>query len=491
MRINFIIALPFLSFSTSWGQTSMTFSKQQMFADFDSLSGNLVSVSPQLHIKKDLWGCDAVAELKKLRRSIDTLRSDFAFYILLRKALNTAQDLHTGIWNEQELWVAKQQQLFTDLSNKTFRFSLPNIYINGKYIIWAPFKIGEDTIKIGTEVIRINRQAISAYLKTHPADEIYQYSIHNKELYYPGFFKNFQTLFTDSLSLTFRTEQGRETTYTVSTHLFTEYFPKKGLKSQDTTRVECWKTEKVLYIRLTSMNPQYIPFLKQEISKCKSQVDSIEKVILDFRGNGGGSDRVWTSLYAELLPSDIIFPLKLDGFNNGLLTKKKIEKAGGVAVLQKEKNPLLKKYPFWVLTNATDTLKPTTTSLRFKGKIFVLAEDYYSSTGSAVAVANRNHSDNIISVGRSTGYFLGVGFPPEIFILPNSKLKYRIAPSMEVTNAVRLQDLMFDQLEFEIPYSVNEFKNKYEYSGSTSSKDYLTQYDSIIKFVLHYKEPYR
>jgi hypothetical protein len=472
----------------AFAQQNISFSKSQMYADFDSMTSNILRASPRIIFKKELWNYDVKKHFKKLRTSIDTISNDFSYYLLLCKTLQVAQDGHIDPWHQQDDWANKQAQILKKVRNK-FKLSIPNTYINGKYIIREPFIINDDTIKIGTEITHINKLKIDNYLLQHLTDEWYEYDMEHHNFFYSGFFNNLTTIFQDTITLTFKNNNAPSKTYKLAINQPTKWLPDNGIRNQDTTRVEYWNKEKILYIRLTRMDPKYKPYLKNEISKCKEDKLNIEKIIIDIRNNPGGQDNVWQSLFAELLADTITYPLKIDDFPNGFVTREIVEKTGikVEGFFKPDNSFLLKKYGLVTLVDTKESLPPSPTSIKFKGNIYLLAEDIFSSAGSALSVANKSSTDNLISVGRKTGSFLGIGFSPIVFTLPNTRFKYRAAPSIEVTNIKKLEDLMQYNLEIEVPYSIEEFKIRDSYAGSTSSKEYLILYDNFIKTVLRHK----
>jgi hypothetical protein len=481
MKGTIITALLFAA-CTMFGQASTRLSKTQMYQDFDTLVATMYKVSPHLPVKQDLWHYDAKKHLSILRRNIDTISTDLSFYILLESALNLAQDLHTSLLRQESDWALKQYNELKKIRN-SFKFSIGNIYNQGKYFISDPFLINGDTIAIGTQITHVNNEPIDNYLKKrlHTTDGI-AYDLDKNKFYYCGLFKNTETLFQDSIKITLR-QSGSSKSYTVSTRKFTKYLP--STRYSDTTRVEYWEAEKIIYIRLTDMEPEFTPFINAKLAKIKTDQLSIDKIIIDIRGNGGGQDNVWQNLYAELIANPITYDLKIDDYNNAVLSKEKVESFGFENVkIEKEKSRLLKRYSFYTILNTKETIAPSPTSLMFKGKIFLLAEGHYSSAGSAVSVASSDPTDNLISVGRKTGYFLGVGFSPQAFVLPHSKLKYRIAPSIEVSNTHKLADLMQDKIEISIPYDLQYYQNKFEYKGEASEREFLIKFDPFIKAVL-------
>lgn len=481
MKFQLLAPLLFLSFFVS-GQSNLTFSKQQMLDDFDTLVATIYRVSPHLPVKKDLWRYDVQKQMKKLRLRIDTVRSDLSYFIVLQSVINAVQDLHTSFVQQDDEWAKKQYNDYRKARN-AFKLSFGNVYANGKYCITSPFLIQSDTIKTGAEITHIEGQKVDRYLQERlSSTHGITYDLNNRKYYYPGFFRNAETIFKDSLVVTFKSGKTSKT-YLLPTRQFTQYLP--SARYQDTSRVELWADQKIIYIRMTDMDPELTPAIKVELAEIFGQKSPVEKIIIDIRDNPGGQDNAWINLFSDLIPKPISYPLVIDDLANSVMTKEKIESFGvKAAKIERDPNPLLKKYNFYTIVNTTETLEPSADGFQFPGKIFLLAENHYSSAGSAVAVASADPNDNLISVGRKTGYFLGIGFSPQVFTLPNTKLKYRIAPSIDVSNVKKMEDLMHDRLEVEIPFDMNYYQHKFDWKGQPTDKEFLLQHDPFIKAVL-------
>lgn len=464
---NLLYTALFLLFN-AYGAFSQSFTKAQMREDLDTLIHTVARVSPHIAVKKDLWQYDAIREMRTLRKQVDTISSDLSFFLLVERALTLAQDMHTSMNYPLPAWAQEQAEAYRSIRSR-FKMAIPNTYVNGKYIIREAFHYGKDTIVIGSEITQLEGQPVDAYIRRHISGREYAYDVRLHKFFGAGFFKNMETIFRDSLSFSFRLPSGAVKKLTMPTTEFTRYLP-VAYKRRNPTRIELWEPENILYIRLTEMNADSIPFLQRELARYRTK--DLSRIIIDFRNNGGGDDTTWQSLYAAILPSAVSYPLKISA-NKGFGK-------------EKETAPLLAKYGLHSLVNETVTLEPSGSSLRFTGKIFVLFEDHYSSTGSAMIVPNAQPKDNFISIGRRTGHFLGVGFAPLVFTLPHSKLPYRIAPSLETTGAARPADLMHDQAEIEVPFDIRDFITTSTYSGNLGDKTYLLQYDPFIRAVMQH-----
>lgn len=458
-------------------QRQLTLTKQQMYADMDTLIATISKTSPQIQVKKELWHYNFLVTAHSLRNRIDTTSSDLSFYVLLINVLNAAQDLHTSTWGEQSEWAKQQENAYLTVRNGKFKLAIPHTFSKGKYFVTFPFILGTDTISIGSEITKINGQKIDEYLRHNfGLRSGYSYNLSSNTFSCVGFYKNVETIFKDSLNLSFLTPKNTALNYDIKVSEPTKYLPE--INFSDTTRVEYWADSNILYIRLTEMNEKYKHYLKAKLSEFKDSLTQNSKVIIDIRNNGGGNDNVWIDLYADLIDKPIYYSLKLAVPNyisqqNEFYQKRK-----------KTTEKLLKTYNFYTVADTKESIEPSNTSIRFKGKIYIVAENVYSSAGSAVSVANANQNDNLISVGRPTGQFLGIGLPPKLYQLPNTKLKYRVAPSMEITNIKRLSDLMQDKVQIEVPFDINYFEEKFESKISITSKEFLMKYDPFIKTVL-------
>jgi hypothetical protein len=474
--IKFIVPFLFIG-QVALGQQILTLSKNQMYADFDTLVNTIYQTSPQIQVKKDVLNYDFINETNSLRQQIDTISNDLCFYRLLLSVLNSSQDLHTSILAQEDGWAEKQDNEYWIWRNTKFKFSLPFAYNNGMYLITSPIVLENDTIPIGSVISKFNGKYVHDYVNQNIwTRNGFSYDFKNKKFYSDGFYKNLESIFKDSLDISFILPQGTVRQYHLSCLYQTKYLPTK--KYVDTTRVEYWESEKILYIRLTEMNEKYKGYIKTKIAYVKSKSYQIDKIIIDIRNNPGGNDNVWMDLYADLIDFPISFKLKM------AVTEKTCLREEFLSKRKKNRDKILKKYNFYNISDKIETLEPLNSSIHFKRKIFVLSENVYSSAGSAVAVASVNNNDNLISVGRHTGQFLGIGVPPLKFELPNSKLKFSVAPSIEISNVKKLKDLMQDKIEIIVPFDIDYFKAKFESELLPTDKMFLLKFDPFIKTVI-------
>ncbi len=189
--------------------------------------------------------------------------------------------------------------------------------------------------------------------------------------------------------------------------------------------------DKVGYMYLPSMPSS--KECKEKALNYINNLDDYEALIIDIRGNGGGSDSYWQSIVSKLINNDI----KIHGYrvymNNSEIIKKytdvrnlKLEPIENLP-LHKEKAPkeVFKKFSDFERINYT--IKPKN-NLNFKGSIYLLIdENVYSSAETFSMFCKETKFATLI--GQTTGGD-GGGLDPVLFKLKNSGLIIRMASGM-------------------------------------------------------------
>ncbi|MCC0694652.1 MULTISPECIES: S41 family peptidase [unclassified Clostridioides] len=232
---------------------------------------------------------------------------------------------------------------------------------------------------------------------------------------------------------------------------------------------------KVGYMYLPSMSPQN-GSMDKDLKMIGDYVNTLEKyqtLIIDIRGNSGGSDRYWKGIVSKLIKNDI----KIDGYrlyrNNNKIVKKytnarniKLEPIENLPVGVKKNAPkeTLKNFSDFEKTSYTIN---TNNDLEFKGNIYLLVDEkVYSSSESFSMFCKETKFATL--VGETTGGD-GGGIDPVLFELKNSGLIVRMSSCMYLN-----KDGICDE-EFK---TIPEFKVK-DCKRTTNFKD-----DNSIKKVL-------
>lgn len=261
---------------------------------------------------------------------------------------------------------------------------------------------------------------------------------------------------------------------------------------KDSNKVEYWLEQKVLYIRIYDMDDsrKCRKFYKTKIIE-EGKGKEIKKVIFDVRDNMGGDFFLWKLLYELLIKEPISLRYSVYGNNPKNLTKQYKRwhgmednitdsiKFDGSVFYRYDTDSSGYHFPYFHL------LKPCKESLKLDCKFITVGnENIFSATGEALQISNFNPNDNFISIGRSTGEFVGNLFDAIVFKLPNSKIKICIDPTIDLNNVKEVKDAMHDKYEYEIPHTIKEWQDKNNYKGNIWDKDFLINYDPFIKQAL-------
>jgi hypothetical protein len=238
--------------------------------------------------------------------------------------------------------------------------------------------------------------------------------------------------------------------------------------------------DSILYIYLDKMTHDSTFYDK---IKAVGRDKAINKVVIDVRGNGGGSDLVWHKTLQAIIKDTLPYMAQI-AFNDNKTMRKKL--IGYKKITRFEKIGWLDNRKYGIISDTTMKIAPDTNSLNYSGTIYILTDrSTYSAASTLVNYAE--HLDNLVSVGYSTGQMLGFGIMAPLFQLKYSKFTFRLACTMDITNCTKPIDVYHDFPEIEV-YPTFEEEILYPHSiYDTKSEEYLYNYDSMFKKVLELK----
>jgi hypothetical protein len=479
-------------------------SREEMYADFDTLVKIIREADPQLEVIRQVTGKDILAEIMALRPSIDTITRFPSYYKLVAKALHITQDEHHHIIyceredndcaepsnyyvNDtiKELSVLMTEELWKNRKLWSFRelTLMGLLYINGNYYFAQDLMDAKNKEIIifpkGTRVLKINGTDIDTYVVT-VAENI------GSHLRWDALRKKYYAKFDMSIN--------RKENVTINAVLPTGeikdiylYSDKPmhyaGTKSTDTEdpKVIYFANDNILYIHIIEMDMEQLPFYTEEITKMKHR--KIEKVIIDIRGNTGGSDRVWHEVLASIVDKPVTARQTLL-FKHTPTVITYLNKIRGKSMSYTgTNNTLVGKDTLICLVDEIDTIAPAANSIAYAGNIYVLADERsFSSAGAFISICNK--VERLISVGKATGNISGRGINPFIFSLPHSKLMFRLLAAIEGIYSDNIEDYYHDNREIYVEPSVEEVLLEFNWEKERYGEEYLFTYDSTFKKVL-------
>lgn len=227
--------------------------------------------------------------------------------------------------------------------------------------------------------------------------------------------------------------------------------------------------DKVGYIAI----PQMIAFYqmnndKELIDGYLDKVKDYQALVIDIRGNGGGSSDYWSEY---LIPKIIDKTYTSDSYNfwkDGDYIKKFIRKSW---IWTDEDFGKVKNLDITALTNLPEEVKrdfkyyckntmsvEPKDSINFKGNLYLLVDKYvYSSSEMLAAFAKQSGCATLI--GERTGGD-GIGSDPLLAMLPNSGYVFRFSKDMGVMEDGASNEEFKTEPDYiiEFPYKNNDFK---------------------------------
>lgn len=195
---------------------------------------------------------------------------------------------------------------------------------------------------------------------------------------------------------------------------------------------------------------------KEEYDTIKTYLDEIKDyptLIIDIRGNGGGSDLYWSWFLMPLI-IDKSYSQKTYGFMKEGTLLSKVRDQEKVKVYTGDKNSdfnfpdetfnLINDFDYY--STFTAKVSPNKDSIKYEGKIYLLVDKYvYSSSEMMASFAKE--SEMAILVGEKTGGD-GIGSDPMLIDLPNTGYVLRFPKAMGITELGSINEL--DQTEPDI-----------------------------------------
>ena len=424
-------------------------SLEQMYQDFDSLEFITRSCFQFSEVNKKIYKIDIDEIFEKNREKIQNINKPSEFGILINQTINSCRGSHFWIVSGEEndsitnayYSYLKQEQNFYQTKNAFF-------YYKGGYYTKIPITNSNITIPVGSKLVFFNNKNIDEFLKTVIAD--FSFAFWNNELkkfYIPDFY-NHSSVKNEINDYLFETPDKKRIKIKVKS---TQLIQKDTI---DYPLITLLENENILYLRFPEMSIKYANILSNGIDSLKNK--AFKSIVIDIRNNGGGTDDAWGILLKKILGKHIKYKLEA-GVKNSDFNKKIIAKYPyGNYFLQgnNEKIEFLNNEEFLTISAEQET-EIDSLSINFEGKIYILSDNIYSSAGSFMNLCN--FSDKLISVGFDNSLVLGMGVQPYEFTLPNSKIKFHIAPVIDLTNTKNA----FETLHIKVEHQIHSTKDDY------------------------------
>ncbi len=470
-RKNIITALLALLFMSA-GAQSLT--KQQMLEDYDQLYTTLTTKVPHFAVRKHVTGIDIPKELRHIKHNIDTVTCDGGFYNVIFRALATCNDMHISPnQTEDSVAMAHTKEAYTKYNSYKNSNAKSTFYINGKYLTRGFRNKEGEVIPWFSELTHVNGIPIDKYVAKYnrKVNSSTRWDFKRNKAWATKLFDPRLTHKTNNYTWTVIIN-GKSQTIDM-TQL--DYIYPRNYYDDNVFKVNYFERDSTLYIRIPRMDYGKTGWIEDEIAKHKGK--SLHRVIIDVRGNGGGSDMTWTHVISSIIDRPLHFSLEqaakdIRVFGKDDFTKKPIKVYGDSMTACIDEGD-------WT------TIQPSDRSLRYNGTIYVMVDhNIFSSTYSFLSVCQR--CDRLVSVGRPTGFLGGIGATPWADILRHSRFSYRYPTTIETTDSdPRHPETYYkDQVEIEVYPTIEELRTQIFYNKGEHTEEFLYNHDWVFRKIL-------
>jgi len=488
---------------------------EQKLEDFNYLYETMEQNYPFFEVKKRMLGYDWLSNKKEFERRIKDTSNDKEFYAEINNIISLAQNAHTHILsgvfydelktiyenphsgysparrdilnNEKAIKMVK----YWDKKSTTYNNYIPIIfrYVEGKYVV-LDGNLEDYDISKGSILTMVDGIDVDEYIK----------SLNNRSYLYYDFKRNQQKL--DELII--YTELGQEIKLTLditdnvtiernikeeqfSYDIYQKYYEtSEDDKNYD---LEVLEINKVAYIRLKSMmttNQFDSDADGDAIYNFLEKIEGYPYLIVDIRGNGGGSDGYWRSnLVAYLIDKTTSYETQLL-FRDSAYIKPFIEDRYSIFdALTVDKLPTDKKYPpevskkFKYFVSLTESVVPNN-PVKFKGKVYLLVDGgVYSAAESFASFAKSTGWATL--VGTTTGGD-GIIADPSLMMLPNSGIVVRFSSSMGLNTDGTANEEFHTLPDIYIEQTYEDFLQLVQ--NDEVSLTEISKYDTVLNHVL-------
>lgn len=456
--------------------------QSELLEDFAFLQKTINDYAVFVPLAEKRMGIFVNAHLEALKQEITPGTSLEEFANIVRHGLNILYDGHSGFcqkdaikWNitseysylkkvsnavlDDTLYASYYASVVTDSIYKKTKNNLLIKYADGKYHTISPFTMNGVSIKAGEVVSAINGVPVDTFI-----NNLFP------KLYMMCWDPQYKKLYTDAL-LTSLAPAGYNTcTFTIAGK---EVFINTQTKIPDLKRPDYTLPRSalvtvldndILYIRMPMMMNYgwYVKEIRQAYNP------QIKKVVFDLRQNGGGDDSVWAIILSQLLRNPLHYTYRVEmNYHEDL--KDAIAGFGNIEV-KGDKMTVERKR----------VITPDSSSVGFDGPIYILqGKNTYSAASAFISAAKQNKKIFTIA-GEPSAMISGYTFPGIVFVLPHSRIAYKLAFSADVSGEA--DDPYRDQVDILITENINDYLER-SFIYDPQELNFLLKRDKCIKYI--------
>lgn len=492
-------------------ETLPALSYKQMLEDYDTLVSYIRQTSPVIYFNQEIRGIDFESYAKKHRSQLNKKTTTGEFLQLVEKTIHAAQDGHTsrlGTWQldiMKKYWIpsgfVKIDSASTEnsyaynqyLKNVLYtNLDLNLLYASGEYYNLLPFSFKGKNYPASMKLVSCNGRDVHSYVASLiETVSPLRWDRTNNRVYEETFYSYTENYKNGMLKLVFETKDQQTYELAFAKADTVQFLQEKkwnnGYNSDtDSVITHYFDEQAIFYARLPLMVEEWGDTIRQRLESVIS-TNKVRAVVIDIRGNGGGSDRTYGNFLKKLVPDtlrqNVLVGRNFSPYNQ---THFKLNRDS----VNKRENftfdvdvPTLKEPEMYYIRQAFDFVVPDSVTYPFNGKIYILQDRYIYSSASNLSSLAKN-SPQLVSIGQTPDLLGGLQADPIILMLPHSKIIFRVEPQIDLTNINSVGDMFQNHVEYPVPYSIEFLNLRSTTQEDIYGKDFLFSRDPLFQQVL-------
>ncbi|MGI1692261.1 S41 family peptidase [Thermoanaerobacter uzonensis] len=483
---------------------------EQKLEDFEYLYNTLQKNYPFFEMGKRKTGFDWLSHKEEFEKKIRETKNNVEFYNEIKRMVTLLQVAHARLVSPELFEIfkktvsdenndEKKKELIPfqnpiivkdyeywkqNINETTYILPIAFSYIEGKYVA-IPYNKNESLeeygIPEGSILLKVNELQANEYAKSLMDKTFLNYDFKRNKIVKFKLYV-FADSLGDTIKLSFLSPKGEEIEKTLkpveiainqSQSVFDSKMPLvKGILVKD----------KVAYLKIPAMKISVNDIKEdgKEIYSFFKEIKNYPYLIIDIRGNGGGNVMYWMeNIVKPLTDRRISYKTYTVVKNYDIKYTKTLDK------LPKGKNyPPELKDDFGYFAEISYTVTPKN-YVGFKGKIYLLTDaGVYSAAEGFASFAKATKWATVVGTPTSGG----LGFNPDLLILPNSGLIIRYPNNMALNPDGTANEEVGTQPDIYVEKSYEDFVNYLKDRENVNENNILdmVKYDTVLKRILSF-----
>ncbi|MEZ0005133.1 hypothetical protein ABH942_000476 [Flavobacterium sp. 28YEA47A] len=483
---------------------------EQLLEDHDSLVSYINQVSPIVYFNEEVRGIDFNRHAIELRKQIQPQTTISEYLQIVEKTLNSAQDGHSNMLGSWHLDILKNNWIpngfvkgidtssiqygykYVDYLNKQFytKLNLDLVYTSGQYYNLLPFSYAGKTYPASMKLISCNGTDIHDYVKTRiEHSSPLRWDRANDRAYHEKFYKPSDNYKKGLLKLVFLDKDNKKHKLHIKKNDTVTFLQDKnsvyGYNNEKSPIItHYFEKEKIFYAKLPMMVEAYGDTLSERLKPIISK-NKVNAIVLDIRGNPGGSDNTYSNFLKKVvkdtLGQNVMVGRNFSPYNQNYFNINKDSVENRTTHTFKIDAATLKKPKmYYIVYPNFKFVVPDSLNYSFEGKIYVLQDRFIYSSASNLSNLAKNN-DQLISIGETPDLLGGLQTNPTVLQLPHSKIIFRIESQIDFTDCKTPKDIFQNNVEYPVSYSIKELYSRITTKEDIFGKPFLLNSDPMFQ----------